>query len=94
MIVLSDPGFQAAEGDPANLTRCPRGEWQDRMLGETVLSMRTVLTHFQKVMPRVWAYCQARLAFPMAAFNVLGQWHGLWPNASGLVPLSMAEFSL
>jgi hypothetical protein len=30
----------------------------------------------------------------MAAFNVLVQWHGLQPNASGFVPLSIAEFSL
>ena len=29
-----------------------------------------------------------------AAFNVLVQWHGLQPTASGFVPLSMAEFSL
>ena len=50
--------------------------------------------HFKKVMHRVWAYFQARLAFTMAAFNVLVQWHGLLPNASGFVPLSIAEFSL
>jgi hypothetical protein len=37
---------------------------------------------------------QARLAFTMTAFNVLVQWHGFQPNASGFVPLSMAEFSL
>jgi hypothetical protein len=30
----------------------------------------------------------------MAAFNVLVQWHGFQPHASGFVPLSMAEFSL
>jgi len=45
-------------------------------------------------MHRGWAYLQARLAFTMAAFNVLVQWHGLQPNASGFVPLSLAEFSL
>jgi hypothetical protein len=42
----------------------------------------------------VWAYFQARLAFTMAAFNVLVQWHGFQPNASGFVPLSIAEFRL
>jgi hypothetical protein len=94
MIVLSDTGFHAAEGDPANLKLCPRGEWQDRMLVETVLSMLTVVCHFKKVMHRGWEYFHARLAFTMAAFNVLVQWHGLLPNASGFVPLSMAEFSL
>jgi hypothetical protein len=94
MIVLSDTGFHAAEGDPSNLTLCQRGEWEDRMLVETVLSRLTLVCHCKRVMHRVWAYCQARLAFTLAAFNVLVQWHGFHPNASGFVPLSMAEFSL
>src|SRR6266571_467333 len=83
-----------ANGDPTNLKLCPRGEWEDRMLVETVLSMLTLVCHFKKVMHRVWTYFHARLAFTMAAFNVLVQWHGFQPNASGFVPLSMAEFSL
>jgi hypothetical protein len=45
-------------------------------------------------MHRGWAYFQARLAFTMAAFNVLVQWHGLRLHVSGFVPLSIAEFSL
>jgi hypothetical protein len=94
MIVVSDTGFHAAEGDPVNLKRCQRGEWQDRMLVETVLSMLTLVCHFKQGMHRGWAYFQARLACTMAAFNVLVQWHGFLPNASGFVPLSMAEFSL
>jgi hypothetical protein len=94
MIVLSDTAFHAAEGDPANLKLCQRGEWQDRMLVETVLAMLTLITHFKKVMHRVWTYFHARLAFTMAAFNVLVQWHGFQPHASGFVPLSMAELSL
>ncbi len=69
MIVLSDMGFHAAEGDPTNLKLCQRGEWQDRMLVETVLSMLTLITHFKRVMHRVWGYFQARLAFTMAAFK-------------------------
>ena len=48
----------------------------------------------KKVMHREWAYFQARLAFTMALFNVLVQWQGLRPTASGFVPLSIAEFSL
>ena len=94
MIILSDTGFHAAEGDPSNLQLCPRGEWQDRMLVETVLSMRTLVCHMKKVMHRGWAYVQARLACTMAAFNVLVRWHGLRPNASRFVHLSIAEFSL
>jgi hypothetical protein len=94
MIVFSDTGFHAAEGDPSNLKVCQRGEWEERMLVETVLAMLTLITHFKKVMHRVWTYFHARLAFTMAVFNVLVQWHGLQPNASGFVPLSIAEFSL
>jgi len=88
----SDTAFHAAEGDPRNLKLCQRGEWQDRLLVETVLSMLTVVCRFKKVMHRVWGYFQARLAFTMAAFNMLVQWHGLQSNASGFVPLSIAEF--
>jgi hypothetical protein len=94
MIVLSDTAFHATEGDPTNLKLCQRGEWEDRMLVETVFSMLTLVSHFKKVMHRGWAYFQARLAFTMAAFNVLVQWYGFQPNASGFVPLSIAEFSL
>ena len=94
MIVLSDTAFHAAEGDPTNLKLCPRGEWEDRMLVETVFSMLTLVCHVKKVMHRGWAYFQARLAFTMAAFNVLVQWYGFQPNASGFIPLSIAEFSL
>jgi len=84
MIVLSDMAFHAAEGDPTNLKLCRRGEWEERILVATVLSMLTVLCHCKKVMHRVWTYFHARLAFTMAAFNVLVQWYGLRPNASSL----------
>src|SRR5216684_2414655 len=83
-----------AERDPTNLKLWRRGEWENRILVETVLSMLTLVCHFKKVMHRGWAYFQARLAFTMAAFNVLVQWHGFQPYASGFVPLSIAEFSL
>ena len=55
MIVLSDTGFHAVEGDPSHLKLCQRGEWQDRMLVETVLSMLTLVCHVKKVMHRGWA---------------------------------------
>jgi hypothetical protein len=56
--------------------------------------MLTFVGHCKTVMHRVWTYCQARLAFTMAVFTVLVQWHGLQPQPSGVVPLSMAEVSL
>ena len=73
MIVLSDTGFHAAAGDPSNLKLCQRGEWQDRMLVETVLAMLTLVCHVKQVMHRGWASFQARLACTMAAFHVLVQ---------------------
>jgi hypothetical protein len=94
MIVLSDEGFHAKDGDPANLKLCRRGTWNTRMLVETVLSMLTGVCHFKKVLHRTWAAFQARLAFTLAAFNLLVQWHGLKPDSTGLIRLSLAEFSL
>ncbi len=94
MIVFIDTGFHSKEGDPANMKVCQRGEWNVRMIVETVLSMLTTVCHFKKVGHRVWEYFQARLAFTMAAFNLLVQWHGLKPDANGFVHLSIAEFSL
>jgi hypothetical protein len=71
--------------DPSNLKLCQHGEWQGRMLVETVLSMLTLVSHCKRAMHRVWEYFHARLAFTMAAFNVLVQWKGLRPNTSSSV---------
>lgn len=94
MVVLGDIGFHTAAGDPSNLKLCRRGEWNTRMLVETVLSMLTGVCHLKKVAHRVAAYFQARLAFTMATFNLLAQWDGLPVNEAGFVSLSIAEFSL
>ena len=92
LLGVSDTAFHAAEGAPANLTLGHRGEWEARRLVETVLSMLTLVGHVKQVMHRGWADVQARLAFTMAAFNVLVRWHGLFPDASGVVPRSIAAF--
>ena len=94
MIVVADMGFHSAQGDPSNLKLCRRGEWNDRMQVETVLSMLTMVCHFKRMMHRVWDYFYARLAYTMAAFNILTQWNGLKPDPHGVVHLSIAEFTL
>jgi hypothetical protein len=94
MIVLTDPGFHAKEGDPPNMKVCKKGTWNGRMLVETVLSMLTNVCHIKKVGHRVWEYFGARLAFVVAAFNICAQWHGLMPDENGFIHLSIAEFSL
>ena len=93
-IVLSDAAFHAKAGDPANRKLCERGLWNTRMLVETVLAMVTGVCHLKKVAHRTWAAFQTRLAFTLATFNLLVQWHGLKPDAHGFVHLSFAEFSL
>jgi hypothetical protein len=94
MIVLTDTGFHAKQGDPINMKVCQRGSWNVRMLVETVLSMLTNVCHIKKVGHRAWVYFGARLAFVMAAFNLCASWHGLVPDESGFIRLSIAEFSL
>lgn len=94
MIVLSDNGFHAETGDPANLKICQVKQWNDRMVIETVYSMLTLISRFKHMRDRVWAYFEAHLSFAVAAFNLLVQWHGFQPDQNGFIPLSIAEFSL
>jgi len=93
MIILTDTGVHAKTGDPANMKVCPRGTWNTRMLVETVLSMLTTVFHSKKVGHRVWTYFRARIAWTMAAFNLLARW-GLEIDDEDMVRLSIAEFSL
>lgn len=94
MIVFTDTSFHDKEADPPNMKICPRGTWNVRMVIETILSMLTTVCHFKKVAHRVWNYFTTRLAFTMAAFNILVQWNGLQPDENGFIHLSIAQFNL
>ena len=94
MVVFADRGFAKVDWVPDNLRVCQNGEWNDRMVIETILSMLTRVCHLKKVAHRRWEYFKTRLAFTMAVFNVLIQWDGLPADADGFVPLSIAQFSL
>ena len=95
MVVLVDSVFHGRTADPANMKVCKRGTWNTRMLVETVLSiLTTVCHHLKKIAHRQADYFRARMAFILSAFNVLVQWHGLQPDETGRVHLSIAEFSL
>jgi len=94
MLVFSDQGFDKKDWHPTNLKLCKRGEWNTRMLVESILSMLTLVCHFKQVAHRVWSYFESRLAYTMALFNILVQWHGLQPDETGFVHLTIAEFSL
>ena len=94
MALFSDEGFVKKDWHPENLKICQRGEWNTRMIVETVLSMLTLVCHFKKVMHRVWAYFQSRLAYTLAMFNLLVQWDGIQADENGCVHFSLASFSL
>ena len=94
MVIFCDEGFAKKDWHPDNLKLCKRGEWNTRMLQETVLSMLTTVCHLKKLAHRVWDYLKAHLAYLMALFNILVQWSGLKPDQTGMVHLSIAQFSL
>jgi len=94
MIVFSDTGFDKIDWHPSNLRICQRGEWNVRMLVETVLSMLTYVCHFKHSHHRAWEYFETKLGFTMALFNILVQWYGFQPDENRFVRLSIAEFSL
>ena len=93
-IVFADVGFEKKGWHPDHLRLCQRGEWNDRMMIETTLSMLTLVCHFKKVMHRVWDYFKSRVGYTMALFNILVQWYGFEPDPLGMVHLSIAQFSL
>ena len=94
MVVFSDMGFEKQDWHPTNLRLCKRGEWNVRMVVETVLSMLTYICDFKRSRHKVWDYFKTKVGFTMALFNILVQWHGFQPDENGFVPLSIAEFSL
>jgi hypothetical protein len=93
MIVLTDTGFHAKTGDPANMTVCPRGTWNTRRLVETVWSRLTMVFHRKQMHHRVWAYFRACVAWTMAVFHLLARW-GMGIDEHDMIRLAIAEFSL
>jgi hypothetical protein len=94
MVVFADTAFRKTDWFPTNLRICKRGEWNVRMVVETILSMLTYICDFKRSRHKVWDYFETKLGFTMALFNILVQWYGLQPDETGFVPLSIAEFSL
>jgi len=93
-VIFADEGWRKKDWHPDHLRICKRGEWNVRMVIETILSMLTYICHFKHTHQKNWTYFQTKVGFTMALFNVLVQWHGLNPDENGFVPLSIAEFSL
>ena len=64
------------------------------MIVETVFAMMSVGWGSKNMHHRAWDSFEVRLAYTMAAFNILPQWHGLQPDHQGRVRLSIAQFTL
>jgi hypothetical protein len=94
MIVWADTGFRRKINQPENLKVCRRGEWNDRMLIETIFSLLSQVCKLKHLRQRVRAYFQMRLGLTVALFNLLQQWNGLNFDEHGVSHLSLAEFSL
>ncbi len=55
MIVLADEGFKAKDKNPDNLKICPKGQWNERMIIETVFSLFTRILKTKKLTHRLLA---------------------------------------
>lgn len=94
MSVLTDGTFHRQTGDPVNMRVCRRGTWPQRLLVETVCSLLTRVCQRKKLSHRGWACFHAHLAFVVAVFTLLVDWHGLQTDEQGVAHLSLAAFSL
>jgi len=94
MVIFSDTGFAKKDWFPNNLCLCQRGEWNVRMVVETVLSMLTYICDFKRSRHKVWDYFKSKVGYTMALFNIVVQWDGFLPDAAGFIQLSIARFSL
>lgn len=93
-VIFADWGFRCAAGVPENVKLCKKGTWNERMMVETSFSLLTVICHAKKMFHRLEPYIQARLAYPVAMFNVCSQlFHDLHPSEKPF-KMSFAEFSL
>jgi hypothetical protein len=69
-ITLADESFNAVDRPP-NIKICRRGQWNERMLIETVLSLVHRVCHLKYLWHRTWPYLQMHLAYVVGVFNAL-----------------------
>lgn len=91
MVVLT---FHGRMGDSTNRQVRKRDIWNTRMLIETVLSMLTMACRWKHQYHRRADYFRAYMAFIIAAFMLLVQWHSFQPDTAGMIHLSSAGFNL
>ena len=59
------------------------------MIVETTLAMMTRKWGSEELRHDIWRGYEAHLAYMVAAFNILAQWHGLEPDARGGIHRSL-----
>ena len=94
MFIQADTDFHRAKDHLASVKICRRGQWNVRMIVETVFSMMSVASHTKQVRHRVWDGFEAHLAYTMAAFNILARWNGLQSNDQGKILISIVRSTL
>ncbi len=94
MIICADTGFHSKDGNPDNVKICKRGEWNVRMVVESVFSLLTRCCQGKQMRHRVWECFEMRLGFLLAIFNILQEWNGFNVDKEKVTHLSMAEFAL
>jgi hypothetical protein len=93
-ITLADLGF-AARDRPPNLKLCARGEWNERMLIETVLSLVHRVCRLKYLWHRAQPYLQMHLAYVAALFNALLALNEQLEPAAAAVPWPhIAQYTL
>lgn len=93
-ITLADSGFNAIDRPP-NLKLCARGEWNERMLIETVLSLVHRVCRLKYLWHRARPYLHMHLAYVAALFNALLVLnHQLDPDGSADAGPHIAQYAL
>jgi hypothetical protein len=89
--VLTDRGFRRAGGVPSNVQVCQRGEHNERMIVETVLSLLTRVCDLKHLWHRTRAALTMHLSYVAAMFNTLIR---IRQAQSPSKRLSLADFAL
>jgi hypothetical protein len=69
-ITLADDSFNAVDRPP-NIKLCHRGQWNERMLIETVFSLVHRGCRLKYLWHRTWPYLHMHLAYVAGVFNAL-----------------------
>jgi hypothetical protein len=92
--VRAESNVACTEGHPPQLTVCPRGAWNERMLGATTFALLPLLCPAAPAIPRAGRSFTLRRACSGALVTLLVQCDGLPRAEQGCAPRSSAHFSL